>query len=201
MLLPGESQGRGTLVGGRLWGRTESDTIEATQQQQQQYNYVNSNLPTHSCSFFRRLDHKFNYLMVLELFKLIVSSCLNVGSFQFSRNWSISPQLLNACAFKESRHMSRLLWQPCSKRRLSGPCFLLFTLLCSFLTRYTRVGWSLWQKMPEVRIMSCLTVGSRRHYSFWFGPPSPTTLSDYGSEENQLPCCEQLYGQAHVVKE
>ena len=36
VFLPGESQGRGSLVGCRLWGRTESDTIEATQQQQQQ---------------------------------------------------------------------------------------------------------------------------------------------------------------------
>ena len=35
VLLPGESQGRGSLVGCRLWGRTESDTTEATQQQQQ----------------------------------------------------------------------------------------------------------------------------------------------------------------------
>ena len=30
MLLPGESQGRGSLVGCRLWGRTESDTTEVT---------------------------------------------------------------------------------------------------------------------------------------------------------------------------
>ena len=30
LLLPGESQGRGSLVGCRLWGRTEPDTIEAT---------------------------------------------------------------------------------------------------------------------------------------------------------------------------
>ena len=36
LFLPGESQGRGSLVGCRLWGRTESDTTEATQQQQQQ---------------------------------------------------------------------------------------------------------------------------------------------------------------------
>ena len=36
MLLPGESQGRGSLVGCHLWGRTESDTTEVTQQQQQQ---------------------------------------------------------------------------------------------------------------------------------------------------------------------
>ena len=30
VFLPGETQGRGSLVGCRLWGRTESDTTEAT---------------------------------------------------------------------------------------------------------------------------------------------------------------------------
>ena len=30
VLLPGESQGRGSLVGFCLWGRTELDTTEAT---------------------------------------------------------------------------------------------------------------------------------------------------------------------------
>ena len=30
LFLPGESQGRGSLVGFCLWGRTESDTTEAT---------------------------------------------------------------------------------------------------------------------------------------------------------------------------
>ena len=30
IFLPGESQGRGSLVGCRLWGRAESDTTEAT---------------------------------------------------------------------------------------------------------------------------------------------------------------------------
>ena len=30
VFLPGESQGWGSLVGGRLWGHTESDTTEAT---------------------------------------------------------------------------------------------------------------------------------------------------------------------------
>ena len=30
VFLPGECQGRGSLVGCRLWGRTESDTTEAT---------------------------------------------------------------------------------------------------------------------------------------------------------------------------
>ena len=32
VLLPGESQGRGSLVGCRLWGHTESDTTKAMQQ-------------------------------------------------------------------------------------------------------------------------------------------------------------------------
>ena len=30
VFLPGESQGRGSLVGCRPWGRTESDTTEVT---------------------------------------------------------------------------------------------------------------------------------------------------------------------------
>ena len=36
VFFPGESQGHGSLTGCRLWGRTESDTTEGTQQQQQQ---------------------------------------------------------------------------------------------------------------------------------------------------------------------
>ena len=36
VVLPGESQGRGSLVGCRLQGCRESDTSEATEQQQQQ---------------------------------------------------------------------------------------------------------------------------------------------------------------------
>ena len=37
VFLPGESQGRGSLVGCCLWGCTESDTTEVTWQQQQQH--------------------------------------------------------------------------------------------------------------------------------------------------------------------
>ena len=33
VFLPGESQGWGSLLGCHLWGRTESDTTEVTQQQ------------------------------------------------------------------------------------------------------------------------------------------------------------------------
>ena len=35
VFLPGESQGQGSLAGCRLWGCTELDTTEVTQQQQQ----------------------------------------------------------------------------------------------------------------------------------------------------------------------
>ena len=54
VFLPGESQGWGSLVGCRLWGRTESDTTEATSQQQQQQQgtrekpyYINWNIKWH----------------------------------------------------------------------------------------------------------------------------------------------------------
>ena len=40
VFLPGESQRWGSLVGCRLWGRTESDTTEVTQQQYVIYIYI-----------------------------------------------------------------------------------------------------------------------------------------------------------------
>ena len=36
---PGYGEGQGSLVGCRLWGRTESDTAEASWQQQQQNSF------------------------------------------------------------------------------------------------------------------------------------------------------------------
>ena len=38
VFLSGESQGRGSLVGCHLWGRTESDTTEVTEQQHSKIN-------------------------------------------------------------------------------------------------------------------------------------------------------------------
>ena len=40
VFLPGESQGQGCLVGCCLWGHTESNTTEVTQQQQQLRNFL-----------------------------------------------------------------------------------------------------------------------------------------------------------------
>ena len=45
VFLPGESQGRGSLVGCRLWGCTESDTTEATQQQNYMCVYPDPAIP------------------------------------------------------------------------------------------------------------------------------------------------------------
>ena len=73
VFLPGEPQGRGSLVGCRLWGRTESDTTEATQQQQVvlaslsypesfQTPAVNTFAQTHGYSINRILrDHDFSF--------------------------------------------------------------------------------------------------------------------------------------------
>ena len=52
VFLPGESQGQGSLVDCHLWGRTESDTTEATQQQQQQ---TVKNLPVMPETWIRSL--------------------------------------------------------------------------------------------------------------------------------------------------
>ena len=54
VFLPGESQGWWSLAGCRLWGCTESDTTEATQQQQQQklYPLSHQGSPTTSSSTF-----------------------------------------------------------------------------------------------------------------------------------------------------
>ena len=46
VFLPGECQGRQSLVGCHLWGRTESDTTEATQQQQQQQDMKRTSMST-----------------------------------------------------------------------------------------------------------------------------------------------------------
>ena len=54
VFLPGESQGEGSLVGCRLWGRTESDTTEATQQQQQQQQYFSCFPSSHKPLWYYR---------------------------------------------------------------------------------------------------------------------------------------------------
>ena len=88
VFLPGESQGRGSLMGCRLWGRTESDMTEATQQQQQQHwdlsaqciNVEKARKP-HLGSFHLSVTHSF--LQTLQASKcavlcLVTQSCLTL---------------------------------------------------------------------------------------------------------------------------
>ena len=65
MFLPGESQGWGSLVGCRLWGRTESDTTEATQQQQQHFCVISSLVFASCLAFWHRID-KVNHVYFLH---------------------------------------------------------------------------------------------------------------------------------------
>ena len=66
--LPGESQGWGSLVGCHLWGRTESDMTEATQQQQQQRrDYLQ-----HAIIFKNKGENKMKYICVRSTYRLKV---------------------------------------------------------------------------------------------------------------------------------
>ena len=78
VFLPGESQGRRSLVGCRLWGRTESDTTEATLRQQQQQNKM--------------------YFTVLIFFFFLVFFHTSFSSFpSFSLSLSPSSSFLSVC--------------------------------------------------------------------------------------------------------
>ena len=60
VFLPGESQGWGSLVGCRLWGRSESDTTEVTSQQQQ-------HMQTTSCEMLDWMKHKVESRLLGEI--------------------------------------------------------------------------------------------------------------------------------------
>ena len=83
VFLPGESQGRWSLVGCHLWGHTESDTTEATQQQQQQRS--NTQHGNHSCC-------------------LLVKSCLT-----FLTSWTVAHQAPLVCGFTRQEYWSGLM--------------------------------------------------------------------------------------------
>ena len=79
VILPGESQGQRSLVGCYLWGSTESDTTEVTQQQQQQAEQT-KRYPSH-------WDHIFIfnlfYLSIVDL-KCCVNFCCTIKWFSYT---------------------------------------------------------------------------------------------------------------------
>ena len=73
VFLPGESQGRGSLVGCRLWGHTESDTTEVTQQQQQQQDTEQfSYIVNGDEKFWKKSGNKLAVLMRLHTYDQII---------------------------------------------------------------------------------------------------------------------------------
>ena len=97
VFLPGESQGQGSLVGCRLWGRTESDMTEVTWQQQQK------DLPIEGAStpsfrsllqnHFLFLKNNSIYLFVFgcarsSLLHRLVSTCVEGGLLSSCSAWA-----------------------------------------------------------------------------------------------------------------
>ena len=82
VFLPGDSQGRWGLVGCSLWGRTESDMTEATQQQQQQRVPINPSIPN---SFFH-LPFGNNHVC-------FINSINPIPRTVFDTHWQLNKQL------------------------------------------------------------------------------------------------------------
>ena len=95
VFLPGESRGRGSLVGCRLWGRTESDTTEATQQQQQQRLKRGEKYPNHF-----KLEHRF-----LTFKRMTLGCCL----FFFSQEICLNKLSQNRNIFVQRLHQIKSL--------------------------------------------------------------------------------------------
>ena len=103
MFLLGESQGRGSLVGCRLWGRAELDTTEVTQQQQQQHIiYMEKAMVTHSST----LDWKIPWME--EPGRLQSMGSLGVGTRLSDFTFTFH---LHALEKEMATHSSVLAWR------------------------------------------------------------------------------------------
>ena len=73
-------QGWGSLVGCRLWGRTESDMTEAIQQQQQQSYQIYKNILTYFIKYIN--DRAYLYILLLMSRKYVIT----MVSFVYAKN-------------------------------------------------------------------------------------------------------------------
>ena len=71
VFLPGESQGRRSLVGCHLRGRIESDTTEVTYQQQQQYVLKPGSISPPTLFFFNIVLALVNIFLLYINFRII----------------------------------------------------------------------------------------------------------------------------------
>ena len=155
VFLPGESQGRGSLVGCRLWGCTESDTTEATSQQQQQqpclistmvvFNISSTYIELHVRWYY---TYCFNHQTLFRQFKRrrkvcctyvfihsIPSSFLMFQEFFFYHFLSLLCTAFNH-SFRASLLVSRSHSFPFSKDILISPSFLK-----DIFTKYSIQAW------------------------------------------------------------
>ena len=95
VFLPGESQGRGSLVGCRLWGRTASDTTEVTQWQQQQQQTVTKHVKGSSLLVSTTfLSFKVTWMHMVCVCVCVCAECPTENPNQFPLEFSPSyPQL------------------------------------------------------------------------------------------------------------
>ena len=103
VFLPGEFQGQGSLVGCRLWGRTESDATEATYQQQQQYMKVEKAMAPHSSTLAWKIP------WTEEPGRL-----QSMGSLRVGHDWATSLSLFTFMHWRRK-------WQPTQSSCLENP--------------------------------------------------------------------------------
>ena len=85
MFWPGESQGQRSLVGCHLWGGTESDMTEVTQQQQEQVLELGCYITTLSIRVFHFIPHDKQLLFCTECDAGLLRSNIQHSCFSFQQ--------------------------------------------------------------------------------------------------------------------
>ena len=126
VFLPGESQGRGSLVGCGLWGRKESDTTEVTWQQQQHLQSwgvgVRGMLPRDRWNEIQRLRSLEVSLLQRSAWQRVALSEVSVLRGECAQRWS--------SAFSQGPSSSGLAGEPGAQAQAEG-CVLLAELQSS----------------------------------------------------------------------
>ena len=101
VFLPGESQGRGSPVGCRLWGHTESDPTEVTEQQQQQPAHATRNIacPSSHLAFINIIVTSTNISDRKKGDRSLGQLCKLFKIPRLSAHWEQGPPLLAGCLY------------------------------------------------------------------------------------------------------
>ena len=165
VFLPGESQRWGSLVGFRPWGRTESETTEVTQQQEQQLLIHQKFDDVYLYELSRISSLQFSSVQSLSRVRLFATPW--IAAFQASLSITNSRSSLRLTSIESVTPFSHLiLWCPLlllppippSIRVFSNESTLLFpNHLLNFLVMF--INFPLWFKLPYICIQIWLTSG------------------------------------------